>query len=404
MEENNNKKKKKSVVDLSVILSFAVAIFAVFSIAMAGISLHQKSGVSYAAPAELPNSFTFNKLNGGAKVVSTNTDTGDAFDVPLYVANNDENNMIFCLERNTDVLNGEQYTKGASLDSEDDYGLLYLLNNSRANGVSIIGGNTNEDKYIDSWITQTAIWLYMYDAAGDSSKDSSHPYYLTTEELTAIKTANHLVYDADGTTAGRVELYTGENLYTAYVKPLLDKAKTASDVAKIIVTKENDEVTEVDLDNKEGAEYYQSALITVMGDPSSSLDHYSVELSGIEGAKAVDADGNELTDNITPSTKFYIRIPTDKVTKEVQNVVINVVGTFNTLEGSIYNAATPGLQRVVSVKGATKDISGGAEVGFVGTENTGMSTVQTIYFIGLIVLLCGVGIVYANAKPVQVKQ
>ena len=31
--------------------------------------------------------------------------------------------------------------------------------------------------------------------------------------------------------------------------------------------------------------------------------------------------------------------------------------------------------------------------------DTGMNTAQTIYFIGLIVLLSGVGIIYANAKP-----
>ena len=36
-------------------------------------------------------------------------------------------------------------------------------------------------------------------------------------------------------------------------------------------------------------------------------------------------------------------------------------------------------------------------------DDTGMSKAQTIYFIGLIVLLCGVGIVYANAKPVESK-
>ena len=33
-----------------------------------------------------------------------------------------------------------------------------------------------------------------------------------------------------------------------------------------------------------------------------------------------------------------------------------------------------------------------------------MSAAQTIYFIGLIVLLCGVGIVYANAKPIENNQ
>ena len=37
------------------------------------------------------------------------------------------------------------------------------------------------------------------------------------------------------------------------------------------------------------------------------------------------------------------------------------------------------------------------------SPDTGMTTAQTIYFIGLIVLLCGVGIIYANAKPVEEK-
>ena len=64
----------------------------------------------------------------------------------------------------------------------------------------------------------------------------------------------------------------------------------------------------------------------------------------------------------------------------------------------VYNDANP------PVKTGEKTISKGTDVEFVGTDDTGMTTVQTIYFIGLIVLLCGVGIVYANAKPVQVKQ
>ena len=43
------------------------------------------------------------------------------------------------------------------------------------------------------------------------------------------------------------------------------------------------------------------------------------------------------------------------------------------------------------------------DIDFVGTPDTGMSKAQTVFFIGLIVLLCGVGIVYANAKPIEVE-
>ena len=58
MEENKRQKKKRGVVDTSVVLSFVVAIFAVFSLAMAGLSMNQKSGVSYAAPTIESNGFT----------------------------------------------------------------------------------------------------------------------------------------------------------------------------------------------------------------------------------------------------------------------------------------------------------------------------------------------------------
>ena len=53
---------------------------------------------------------------------------------------------------------------------------------------------------------------------------------------------------------------------------------------------------------------------------------------------------------------------------------------------------------------STKVIGSGLEISFVGSPDTGMNNAQTIYFIGLIILLCGVGIVYANAKPVEQKQ
>ena len=40
----------------------------------------------------------------------------------------------------------------------------------------------------------------------------------------------------------------------------------------------------------------------------------------------------------------------------------------------------------------------------VVVDDYGISTAQTIYFIGLIVLLCGIGIIYANSKPVENQQ
>ena len=391
MEENNNKKGKKSVVNASVVLSFVVAIFAIFSIAVAGISMNQGSGVSYAAPTDLPDNFTFNLLEGGTDIVGS--DGTNNFSAPMYVANNDANNPVFCVEHNTDVHNGESYTSG---DVIEDYGLLYLLNNSYANGIKITNLSGENAKYVEGWITQVAIWMYLYETDPTATQSTSKNY-IVPDDVQVIKNAVKLIkFNADRSES--VEVYKGQNLYTAYIKPLVDKAKAATDVAVLNVSKASDEIS-----MSEDKKFYFSALITVTGDPSSSLKNYTVSLNGIEGAKAVDEEGTELGPTVTPGTKFYVRIPAEKVTKEVQKVVVSVAGNFTTLEGKYYNAAGD-FQKVVSVKTGEKSISRGTEVEFIGTDDTGMNTVQTIYFIGLIVLLCGVGIVYANAKPVQVKQ
>lgn len=388
MEENNNKKGKKSVVNASVVLSFAVAIFAIFSIAMAGLSMNQKSGISYAAPTTLPDNFTFNILDGGTDIEGT--DGVGNFNAPMYVANNDSNSPIFCVEHNTNVNDGESYTSGEAIN---DYGLLYLLNNSYANGVRVTNAT---DVYVEGWVTQVAIWMYLYETDPTATQTTSKNY-ISPEDVNIIKNTNKLVaYNSARTNS--VVIYQGEKLYPTYIKPLVDKAKAASDVAVLNVSKASDEIS-----MSEDKKFYFSALITVTGDPSSALKNYTISLNGIEGAKAVDEDGNELTGAVTPGTKFYVRIPAEKVTKNVQKVVVSVDGKFTTLEGKYYNAAGD-YQRVVSVKTGEKTISKGTDVEFVGTDDTGMTTVQTIYFIGLIVLLCGVGIVYANAKPVQVKQ
>lgn len=395
MEDNNEKKGKRGVVNASVVLSFAVAIFAIFSLAMAGLSMTQKTGVSYAAPTALPNSFTFNLRDGGRDIYGTDTNSTDQsfFNVPMYVADNDNDNPIFCVEHIVDVNDGESYSVG---DDIEDYGLLYLLNNSFANEVNVTNVTGANSVYVESWVTQVAIWMYLYETDPTATQATSKNY-ISPEDINIIKNVNKLtVYDASH--MGSLDAYQGEKLYPKYVKPLVDKAKLATDVAYLTVSKASD-----DISISEDKKFYYSSLITVIGDPSDSLKRYTVSLTGIDGAKVVDENFEELGSPIARGTKFYVRIPADKVTKEVQKVVITVDGVFGTLEGKYYNAAGA-YQKVVSVKTGEKVISKGTEVEFVGTDDTGMTTVQTIYFIGLIVLLCGIGIVYANAKPVQVKQ
>ena len=120
-------------------------------------------------------------------------------------------------------------------------------------------------------------------------------------------------------------------------------------------------------------------------------------------AKVVDENGAEITalNGLAKGTKFYIRIPADQVSSDTKTLTVEVVGHFDSVVGNYYIA--DGLQKVVTASNTVVVINASDSIDVVGAPNTGMSTAQTIYFIGLIVLLCGVGIVYANAKPAESK-
>ena len=402
----NNQKKKRGVMDASVVLSFVVAIFAVFSLAVFGIVTNQGTSISYAAgEGDLPDSFTFNLLKYNGKDFQIVGNNGSAayngFGVPMYIVNSDAANPAFCVQYNTTAGTGKSRSKGAAID---DYGLLYLLNNSYANGVTVTNATGTNAKYVEGWVTQTAIWMYLYEKNKPASTAASDVNYISSEDITAIKNATSLaIVDEDLNTTA---IYTSsEKIYDKYVKPLVDAAKSATDTATLTASFASGDAT-----TSEDGNYKFSPKATVTGDPSSKFTGYKLTVnSDIEGAVIVGEDGNVISADtvLTPGTNFYVRVPVDKLTKEEKLVKITVNGTFNTLTGNFYttgetDSSGKPLQTVVSVKATERVISKGIEVGFV--HDTGMNKVQIIYFIGLIVLLCGVGIVYANAKPVQVKE
>ena len=414
MEEN--KRQSRKIVDFSVVLSFAVAFFAIISLATFGVVSNQgMDAVSYAAPigTTTGNSFTFTlgKNNESQTIKIRSTGSGGYFLVPIYLVDNDVNKPVFCVEHNVDSPgDGDTVTKS---DDIEDYGLLYILNHSYANGNPVTNITTNKE-LVEEWITQTAIWMYLYETQGNvtangvkgiepEESNGIKIHYINDDDLAAIRSAVQLdIYNPAGGGLEPEVIYSGDNLYTKYVAPLVAEARNVSGSKFLSVTKASGDVSTT-TDKK----YYQSTLITVLGNPSEDLINYDVTLSGIDGAFIVDEEGKNLSTTGIPGTKgFYVRIPAEKVTETVQTVTVDVVGHFTTLAGNYFVSEKDGdaLQKVITVTGTSREVPAGTRIDFVGTPDTGMNTAQTIYFIGLIVLLCGVGIVYANAKPVESKQ
>lgn len=428
MEENRTRRRMSGTTHFSIVLSFLVAFFAIFSLATYGVVSNQgMNAVSYAAPASEnivsgdSFQFTYRDQDGGSmSVIGSHAADGDAsatFRVPLYSANNNPKNPVFCVEHNVNAPDYDDDDNPATLhkgDEINDYGLLYILNNSYANGHPRTSGNTQitdaNRPYVEQWITQVAIWMYLKEKHGevtrnqvvpigqDTKQDNVKVNELSDSDIAAIKGTDLLTYTNLSSDA---QIYSGPNLYDTYVAPLVNEA-VAQSGNKLLAVKVAGPESAKTTDEK----FYQSKLVTVIGNPSGDLVDYVVTLSGVEGAVIVDEEGKEVANNtLTAGKGFYVRVPVDKVSKEAVTVHIGVEGRFNTLAGNYFVAAGndgQGLQKVITVTGASRNVPAGADFSIV--PDTGMNTAQTIYFIGLIVLLCGVGIVYANAKPVEQKQ
>lgn len=389
-EEGNNNTKKKSVINLSVVLSFVIAVCAMFSLIAFGFNQ-----VSYAVPDTAPDSFTvYRKVTDGSTFpVAINSFSSDKeiestrFEVPLYYTDQAFTDLVFCIEKNHFVDNKDIYNK---LEEINDTGLLYLLSNSYVNGKNVANG----DKFLEAYVSQVAIWLYLSEKEGAIGTANS----FTTEQLNNVKNARYIKVVGSGDTTADGNLKEIGEVYNRYIVPLITAAKNATELNRVDVNLDSK-----DLVKSDDGESYQTSIISVIA--TGEMLSYDINISGIDGAYAVDENGQELTtSNVAPGTKFYVRIPADKISEKIQELNISVTGHFKTVTGYSYANTDPAQQKLAKVVGKNLDVDSGLKLEVIGAPDTGMNVAQTIYFIGLVVLLCGVGIIYANAKPIEIKE
>ena len=418
MEQQQSSSKRLSRMSkFSVVLSYMVAVFAILSLIAAGFSQ-----ISYAAPTTVDDTITFYQAtkNGELIYMTPYVDDTHTFVVPYYLGNNpvygsSDSIRIFCLEHNSPIpqnADNEVYSKSETVN---DAGVMYILNKSRVLGGSGIVPQTLIDQIvaqpayasddhavmadiIETYATQAALWVYMHDNYLSTSERFSLEGNGKTdaENYEVIKNAGGI----DTTIAGMSAIVTG-NLYQIAIQPTVNEANNATNVASVTISRTDKSVSKVGDDG-----FYQTSAITVSGTPTDKFVSFDVEVSGIDGAFVVDGKGTTKTHfDLSPENadrdeaKFYIRIPVDKVvdTSTLKGTA-KVTGQFSGVGAQVYGSAT--YQRVVQLGGPAEDYDT-TPIDFAATPPTGMSKAQTIYFIGLIVLLCGVGIVYANAKPAQ---
>ena len=286
--------------------------------------------------------------------------------------------------------------------------MIYLLANLYPNTELQATGNIegdNSDKKIETWLTQAAIWYYL------SKVDSYSPETnnLTDDQLNNFLSAHYLLYGENNSIPDRADkvgyvdnsntLFDGykSNEYT--VKQVLNNALSKHNAAMLTLNVQQDGKYSVSEDKK----YYFSSLATVQATVNDSslgvYEGYNVNLSNApEGTVITDEEGAviENPENINPGKKFFVRVPYDKVS-EATRIRVDVTANYDSVVGDVYQS-TGDYQDVTALRMQPIIRNTGFEFEIVPAPDTGSSTAQTIYFVGLIVLLCGVGIIYANAK------
>lgn len=377
------------------------ALVVVAFVGIIGLMVFGLNQISFAVDptAQLPEKFI--SAQGDETVSRLTGSTSEGVDGILPILGfytKDEGIPIYCIEYDITYVVDKEYTPGEEIT---DKGLMFLMSKLYPNVSFKDSTGADLPENVQVWLSQSAIWTYLYET-GDpnnqtfNSVPTAAPKYFADNVRKVIK-----LYRGSGSDVEYVVEETTP-LYELYgLNELIEKSKEVKVEADVSATPQYGKNISITNDNK----YYQTELVSVnyTSNSISTYKGYSVNLSKApEGTILVDESGNVYDDvtNMSPTSKFYVRIPVDKVTDKSKKIEISINGKFDMYGANKYVSGE--YQKVANVKIQNKEISGPLDIQLDYTPeipDTGMGVAQTIYFIGLILLLSGVGIVYANAKP-----
>lgn len=394
MENNNDNKNSFYFKDFFRRNGIVITSVLIIVVAIAAFITSSFNQTSYAIPDvtnALPDTFKTANVDI-TKLLRGQSATGlTGGDVQPYYT--DGGIQVFCLENNIAFTGDVQYAKGKSI-GDTDYGLLYLMANSYPNK-----NNSNLDEELQTWITQIAIWDYLYQT-GDENNTNYGDMINKVKDVVCVRDESKYYWPGGSADAMKGSCGGTESIYTKYVTPLVNAAKAnKGGVNKSLKAKT--ETNEISLTEDE--KYYQSSAVIVTGAPSDNFNGFEVKFAAKpDGTILVNSKGEEIKDlsNFKPGDKFWVRVPVDKVKEDNKVVKLSITGSFSVYDGNYYVA--DGAQTISAVETVNSNVNTGLDIELNYTPDvpdTGMSTAQTIYFVGLIVLLSGLGIIYANVKP-----
>ena len=341
--------------------------------------------------------------NGLIKGVIHSSDGSYSGRIQFTPFGREDGSYVISIDYMTDYGDGIEYT---SREKVDDAGLVYLMKN-----FDLALDETEQD--LAYFLKQTAVWAYLYDEDKydeykeiDSTKADGYQRMYNSVALinwvTDSVSTDGVKYKANDEST----FWNDYGLEYIFNDALELKGQPYSPVFTVFLDRENDKLSLSD-DSKY---YITSNYITPSSRPND-LDYYDIDFSDAPDGTVIIDENDQIINNYVGSDNdivrmdsmsgaFRLKIPVDKVTDVNKNFDITVSASFTGNELAYYVA--DGYQTMIDyeqISARATDIIN-VDINYTPeVPDTGMTTAQTIYFIGLIILLSGVGIIYANSKP-----
>ena len=389
MHDNQKQKIRRARKRGSSVTAVLVAVVAVAALIAVGFGQ-----ISFAIPEEgvtLGNEFISAEPDVATMIYGENS----RFGVNQLLTK--DGKPVFCIERDITYKGDLKYVKSERvLDS----GLLYLMSNIYPNK-KIMDGDTELPLGVQVWLSQSAVWIYAsingYENNTEMTADVMEKILLETQLYD--KDMNVVAkIDDDDIAAGHSSLMGKYGIF----KLLQDAQKLGTAPSNSLNVTKKSEGVSMTSDGKFYQTDYIEVVGTVLSESIGTFNGYELKTKNApEGIMIIDKDGNEIKDvtNLAPGTKFAFKIPVEKVTEEKKKIEVNVLGSFDSYAADIYVADTS--QTVTSVSKVNNNLSVPLDVDLNYTPtvpDTALDNSATLYIIGLILLLSGLGIFYTSAK------
>ncbi len=313
--------------------------------------------------------------------LSYNLDTNEVTrGAKLFVT--DSMNYTVCgIEHNSSY----QYNK---VSSPVDYGIVYIIANAKSfldkNGINTNTG-TNGDLEL-AWFTQVAIWKYQnLNNFANISMTSNN----IDKHIPPLGETNYEEKQVESTRVSTRAI----SLWNLASK-LVIEARAAKDVTVTFNYDGNFSILEE-------SQKVKTSLASIPN--HTSFSSYSLDISRApSGTKVYNESNAEITNltNIPSNTKFSLEIPVENIENFTYDFSVIAEVNRGNYKGYKYISTSPtATNSLVLVTNEPTQLQTSIKFNATHVEDSASSVSKIVYIGGLVILLCGFGIVYYNLKP-----